>query len=171
MIYSIGHSVHPIDVFLDLLAPFEIRRLADVRSIPASRRHPQFCRAPLAAALLERGVEYVHMPALGGRRTPRADSINGGLRNPSYRGYADHMQSDEFARALEQLIGSSRQSATVIMCAELRYADCHRQLLADALLVRSVLVLHIVPGTPPKRHCLSEFARPEARKVSYPGLV
>jgi uncharacterized protein (DUF488 family) len=171
MNYTIGHSTHPIGVFLDVLSSFEIRTLVDVRSIPASRRHPHFSRAPLAAALLQRGIEYVHMRALGGLRSPRADSINGGLRNPSYRGYADHMQSDEFAEALEQLIGSARRSRTVIMCAELRYADCHRQLLSDALLVGGVPVLHIVPGAPPKRHSLSEFARAGARKVSYPGLV
>jgi uncharacterized protein (DUF488 family) len=97
--------------------------------------------------------------------------VNSGLRDEGYRGYADHMQSAAFAVALDQLIAYSALAPTVIMCAELRYRDCHRQLLADALLVSGVPVLHIQRGTAPNPHVLSEFACVEAGKVIYPGLL
>lgn len=171
MIYTIGHSTHPIEVFIALLQAHGILQLADVRTIPASRRHPQFGQARLSASLQQHGILYRHIVALGGLRRPPAHSVNTGLRNGSYRGYADHMQSGEFLDALDQLIGFSRVAPTVIMCAELRYVECHRQLLADALLVRDVPVLHIVPGAQAKPHTLSGFARVQGRKVTYPGLV
>ncbi|HXW04463.1 MAG TPA: DUF488 domain-containing protein, partial [Vicinamibacterales bacterium] len=129
MIYTVGHSTHTIDAFMELLRQHGVRQIADVRRVPASARHPQFGRHRLRRSLLESGVDYRHFAALGGLRAPQTDSVNAGLRNASHRGYADHMLTPEFDEALIQLIDYARRAPTAAMCAELRYSDCHRQLL------------------------------------------
>jgi uncharacterized protein (DUF488 family) len=171
MIYTVGHSIHPIEVFLQLLEDHGIAKLADVRAIPASRRHPQFGRDRLAESLATRGIAYRHFPALGGRRRPLSDSINTSWREDAFRGYADYMQTDAFDRALDELLAYAEDGKTVTMCAEAMWWQCHRRLLSDALLVRGVPVLHIVPRTEAKAHELTDFARPRGGKVIYPGLL
>jgi uncharacterized protein (DUF488 family) len=171
VIYTIGHSTHSAERFLELLRAHGIRQLADVRSLPQSRRHPQFGRAALADALESAGIVYRHFPALGGRRRPRPDSINTALREASFRGYADHMQSAEFDEGVRALDGFARFAHTTVMCAEALWWQCHRRLLADALLVRGVIVQHIIPGRPAKAHELSEFGRADGARVVYPGLL
>ena len=98
-IWTIGHSTRSAEEFIALLRTSGIRGLADVRTIPQSRRHPHFAREALDARLSDEGIEYRHFPALGGLRKPRADSPNGAWRNDAFRGYADHMQTPEFSRA------------------------------------------------------------------------
>lgn len=171
MIFTIGHSTHTAEVFLDLLAAHEVRQLADVRTVPRSRRHPHFGKEALAGHLGARDVRYRHFPALGGLRKPLPNSINTGWRHPSFRGYADHMQTEEFRRGIEDLLTFAQAARTAIMCAEAVWWQCHRQLLADALLVRGVPVRHILPGAEPKVHQLSQFARVDAEGVTYPGLL
>ena len=90
-IYTIGHSTHPVEQFLALLNAHGIRRLADVRTVPRSRRHPHFNREALDAFLHEHGIVYRHFAALGGLRKPRADSVNTGWRHPGFRGYASYV--------------------------------------------------------------------------------
>jgi uncharacterized protein (DUF488 family) len=119
--------------------------LAEVRSLPHSRRNPQFDREALAACLEAVGIGYAHLPALGGLRRPRPDSVNLGLRSAGFRGYADHMQTDEFRRGLDRLEALAGAGATAIMCAEAEPSRCHRGLLSDALLVRGWRVVHIRP--------------------------
>lgn len=114
---------------------------------------------------------YRHFPALGGMRRPRPDSMNTALREPAYRGYADHMQSAEFDKGIRALDAFARSAHTTVMCAEALWWQCHRRLLADALFVRGVIVQHIVPGMPPKPHELSEFEQPDGARVIYPGLL
>ena len=171
MIFTIGHSTHTAEVFLDLLAAHEVRQLADVRTVPRSRRHPHFGKEALEGHLGARDVRYRHFPALGGLRKPLPNSINTGWRHPSFRGYADHMQTEEFRRGIEDLLTFAQAARTAIMCAEAVWWQCHRQLLADALLVRGVPVRHILPGAEPKVHQLSQFARVDAEGVTYPGLL
>jgi len=143
-LHTIGHSTHPADVFAGLLRSHEIVTLADVRSVPRSRHNPQFDREALAESLAAVGIGYVHLPALGGMRRPRPDSVNLGLRSAGFRGYADHMQTDEFRRGLERLEGLAGAGATAFMCAEAEPSRCHRGLLADALLARGWRVVHIL---------------------------
>ena len=171
VIYTIGHSTHSAERFLQLLRAHGIRQLADVRTLPQSRRHPQFGKVALADALEAAGIVYRHIPALGGMRRPRADSVNTALREPAFRGYADHMQSPEFDEGIRALDAFARFAPTTVMCAEALWWQCHRRLLADALLVRGVIVQHILPGMPPKPHELSEFGRPHTTGVIYPGLL
>ena len=144
VLHTIGHSTRPAEVFTGLLRTYGIVTLADVRSVPRSRHNPQFEREALAASLEALGIGYVHLPVLGGLRRPRSDSVNLGLRSGGFRGYADHMQTDEFRRGLERLEAQASAGATAIMCAEAEPSRCHRGLLSDALLVRGWRVVHIL---------------------------
>lgn len=171
MIYTIGHSTRSAEAFLGLLQAHGIERLADVRTIPKSRRHPHFAKEALEAFLASHSISYRHFPDLGGLRKPVPNSVNTALRHPSFRGYADHMQTEEFRRALLDLVQFSEDRRTAIMCAEAVWWQCHRRLLADILLVRGVPVRHILTTAEPKPHELSEFARPIDGRVIYPGLL
>jgi uncharacterized protein (DUF488 family) len=126
----------------------------------------------LAESLPAAGIAYRHVPGLGGLRKPRRDSRNTGWRNDSFRGYADYMQTDEFARALQQLIDWTAAGATAIMCAEAVWWRCHRQLVADALVARGIAVRHITSAAAAAPHALTEFARVDGvGRVTYPGLL
>lgn len=171
MIYTIGHSTRSAEEFLDLLKAHGVRQVADVRTIPSSRRHPQFGKEALSAFLDTHQIAYRHFPGLGGLRKARPDSTNTGLTNASFRGYADHMQSAEFQQALASLEEFAGIAPTAVMCAEAVWWQCHRRLLADALLVHRVPVLHIVSRTSAKPHELSGFARAHGGSVIYPGLL
>jgi uncharacterized protein (DUF488 family) len=170
-IYTIGHSIHPAEQFLALLRAHEVRQVADIRTVPQSRRHPQFNREALDAYLHAHGIGYRHFPALGGLRRPRPDSVNTGWRHPSFRGYADHMETAEFSAGVEALLAFAEAARTAVMCAEAVWWQCHRQLLSDALLAHGVAVRHILSAAEPKPHRLSDFARLNNGRVSYPGLL
>lgn len=170
-IYTIGHSIHPAEQFLALLRAHEVRQVADIRTIPKSRRHPQFNRDALDTYLQAHGIAYRHFPALGGLRTARPDSVNTGWRHPNFRGYADHMQTAEFFAGVGALLAFAAAGRTTVMCAEAVWWHCHRQLLSDALLARGVPVCHILGAADAKPHRLSDFARLENGRVSYPGLL
>jgi uncharacterized protein (DUF488 family) len=171
VIYTIGHSTRKAEEFLTLLTAHRIEQIADVRTVPKSKRHPHFSSEQLGRFLGVHEIVYRHFPSLGGLRKPRSDSINTGWQHPGFRGYADHMQSQGFEEGLDLLLTFARAGRTAVMCAEAAWWQCHRRLLADALIVRGVPVLHIVSSAEPKPHELSAFARPEGRKVIYPGLL
>jgi uncharacterized protein (DUF488 family) len=180
-IWTIGHSTRSADDFVALLHAHDINGLADVRTIPRSRRHPHFTRGALAARLAGEGIEYRHFPALGGLRKPKTDSRNVGWRNVSFRGYADHMQSPDFARGMDELLSFGAERRVAVMCAEAVWWQCHRMLISDALAARNVEVQHIVSQrgrTAVQPHRLTPFARIDAAAdgegapaVWYPGLV
>lgn len=141
-----------------MLKAADVSQLVDVRTVPRSRRNPQFNRDALASSLSEYGIAYRHEPALGGFRRPRPDSPNGGWDHPAFRGYADHMASAEFGQALERLEDLARADRTSVMCAEAQWWRCHRRLIADALLVRGWEVLHLGLRSDPVPHELTPFA-------------
>ena len=170
-VYTIGHSTRTLDAFLALLHAHQISQLADVRTVPKSRRHPHFAGEALARTLPEAGIAYRHLAALGGLRKPRNDSRNTAWRHESFRGYADHMETPAFQRALDDLIAWSGAQPTVVMCAEAVWWRCHRQLIADALVARAVEVRHIMSAGPAPPHALTAFARIDDGRVTYPGLV
>ncbi len=169
-VFTIGHSTHPIDEFVHLLQTHSVEQLIDIRTVPRSRTNPQFNRDTLPNSLHAAGIAYLHMPALGGLRSARADSPNTAWRNASFRGYADYMQTPEFAEAIDSLIelGSRRQVA--IMCAEAVPWRCHRSLVADALSARGIPVEDILSAGRRQPHKLTPFARVEGTRVWYPGL-
>jgi uncharacterized protein (DUF488 family) len=170
VVLTIGHSTHPIEEFLETLAAHGVKQLIDVRTIPKSRRNPQFGQEDLAASLERAHIGYRHMPGLGGLRHARKDSINTGWKNSSFRGYADYMQKPEFEKSLRELIDAAEDRRTVIMCAEAVPWRCHRSLIADALSARGIVVEHIMSKTSRKQHTYTPFARIEDEKVTYPGL-
>jgi uncharacterized protein (DUF488 family) len=170
-IFTIGHSTRSAEAFLELLQAHGIRQLADIRTIPKSRRHPHFGQEQLAESLGANGIMYRHFPALGGLRRPRKDSINTAVRHASFRGYADHMQTAEFQAGVAALESFAAEGTTTVMCAEAVWWQCHRRFLADALFVRDVKVRHILSSAAAKPHELSEFGRAHAGMVTYPGLL
>ena len=167
-LWTIGHSTRPIGEFTNLLRTHEIRLLVDVRTIPRSRHNPQFNTDTLAVSLKEAGLVSLHMPALGGLRKARKDSINNGWRNASFRGYADYMQTEEFLSALEELMADSRLQPTAIMCAEAVPWRCHRSLIADALVTRGWDIRHLMSPEKASPHVLTSFARFEKGMLIYP---
>jgi uncharacterized protein (DUF488 family) len=167
-VFTVGHSTLPIDEFIVLLKTYGIHSLVDIRTVPRSRHNPQFNSDALASALRACDMDYVPLPALGGLRHPRKDSPNTGWRNESFRGYADYMQTDEFARGLDDLIALSRAKRTAIMCAESVPWRCHRSLVADALGVRGVPVIEILSSSSYRPHQLTPFARVAGTAITYP---
>jgi uncharacterized protein (DUF488 family) len=168
VVFTIGHSTRPIEEFIGLLHSNGVRQLIDIRTIPKSRRNPQFGTDSLAASLRTAGIGYTHLKGLGGLRHPQRDSINTGWRNASFRGYADYMQTPEFEAALDRAIDLAQRTSTVIMCAEALPWRCHRSLVADALVVRGIEVREIVGSSPPSDHKLTPFARVTGVHITYP---
>ena len=168
LVLTVGHSTRPIDDFLALLKAHGVERIVDVRTVPKSRRNPQFGQDALPHSLQGAGIGYTHMPALGGLRRARPDSANAGWRNASFRGYADHMQTPQFQEALEALIGLAKKERIALMCAEAVPWRCHRSLIADALLVRGIGAEDIASPTRRTPHKLTPFARVRGTEVTYP---
>ena len=157
-VWTVGHSAHPLDAFVALLIAHDITRVVDIRTVPKSRRHPQFNSEALARSLPDRGVAYAHLPHLGGWRRAEADSPNDAWRNLSFRGYADYAMSAEFADGLAELRGMAAERRTAMMCSEALWWRCHRRLVADRLLVAGDCVWHIGADGRVTAHQLTSFA-------------
>jgi uncharacterized protein (DUF488 family) len=169
-VLAVGHSTRRLEELVALLRTCGVATVADVRTIPRSRRNPQFTQESLARTLPQAGLRYEHLPALGGLRRARRDSPNGAWRNASFRGYADHMQSAEFEEGLVELRSLARDGPVAIMCAEAVPWRCHRSLIADALFARGVMVEHIVGRGRTRPHRLTPFALLSGRQVTYPPV-
>jgi uncharacterized protein (DUF488 family) len=168
-LFTIGHSTHPFDGFLKLLSRHEIEALADIRRFPSSRKYPHFNRDCLAAALPQAGVEYRWLEAMGGRRKKSGGlPRNLGLRNESFRNYADSMTTPEFREAVGRLLELARRKRTAYMCSEGLFWRCHRRLVSDYLLVQGYAVQHILPTGELRPHTLTEGARIDGGELSYP---
>lgn len=170
--FTIGHSTLPIELFLRTLKENDVTLLVDVRTIPQSRHNPQFGMEKLSASLRSAGIEYRWMQELGGLRRAQKNSINMGWRNSSFRGYADYMQTEAFANALEDLRGLDMQTRAAILCSEAVPWRCHRSLIGDALLVHRHSVEDIYVSAAGKSHrkphSLTPFARVEGTRLWYP---
>lgn len=171
LVLTVGHSTRPIEDFIELLRAHGVERVVDVRTVPRSRRNPQFGKDVLPASLQAAGIDYAHMPGLGGLRRARPDSPNAGWRNASFRGYADYMQTPQFGKALEELIELAGRQRIAVMCAEALPWRCHRSLIADALLVRGIPAEDIASATRRTPHNLTPFARVRGTELSYPALI
>src|SRR5947207_3571788 len=157
-----------IDEFISLLKENEINLLADVRAWPGSKRYPQFNKEALAESLSAHGMRYEHFPELGGRRRPRSDSKNTAWRNASFRGYADYMETEEFHKGIERLLGLAREAGRVaIMCAEAVWWRCHRSLISDYLKVRGIEVMHILDANKIEPHPYTSAARIVNSELNY----
>lgn len=143
--------------------------VVDVRTLPGSRRYPQFNRETMEEGLRSAGIAYRHAPELGGLRKPLKDSVNGAWRNDSFRGFADYMQGQAFAEALSDLEREAQAGTISLLCAEAVPWRCHRSLIADALTVRGFSVMHIMTEGSAKPHRLTPWARVEGIRITYPG--
>jgi uncharacterized protein (DUF488 family) len=168
-IFTVGHSTRGFEEFLDLLQTYEIRGLIDVRTAPKSRRMPHFNTESLAEGLPRAGIEYMHEADLGGWRRPVRDSPNNGWRTKGFQGYADHMATPEFKSALARVENTAAGERVALMCAESLWWRCHRQLIADALVVRGWHVRHIGLAGGPQEHALTSFAVVEGDEITYPA--
>jgi uncharacterized protein (DUF488 family) len=168
-LHTIGHSTRTLDELVDRLEASGIRTLVDIRTVPRSRRNPQFNTDALAQALPARGIRYLHVAALGGLRRPRKDSPNAAWRNESFRGYADHMGTAAFEQGLDELYAAANEAPTAIVCAEAVPWRCHRSLVADVLTARGADVRHIIGDAAPQPHRLTRFAKVHDGRVSYPA--
>ncbi|MFL5462622.1 MAG: DUF488 family protein [Gemmatimonadaceae bacterium] len=165
-LFTIGHSTRTLEDFIGLLQREGVSHLADVRAFPTSARYPHFNGANLEASLAQSGIGYSHHPSLGGRRRGKRDSNNTAWRNASFRAYADHMETREFAHALDDLLEIAAREPTAVMCAEAVPWRCHRSLIADAAVARGIPVFHILDAAV-SPHKLTSFARIEQGKPRY----
>ena len=168
-IWTIGHSTRSLEEFVALLGEHRVQFLADVRHFPTSQRVRWTAKASLAKALSDRGVAYKHFDDLGGFRKALPDSVNTAWRNVGFRGYADYMASAEFSVALNRLIAVAQEKRTAIMCAEAVPWKCHRSLLADALVVHGLRVIHVLSSGKTQDHRLTPFARVHGGRITYPA--
>jgi uncharacterized protein (DUF488 family) len=166
-IWTIGHSTRPLEEFFGLLAGTRIEVIADVRSFPGSRKYPQYGKEALAATLAARAIGYHWLQALGGRRRVSPDSRNTAWRNASFRGYADYMSSVEFEYGVAQLLEVAGRARTAMMCAEAVWWRCHRSMIADALCVRGIEVVHILDTKHSVVHPMTAPARIVRGKLTY----
>ena len=169
--WTVGHSTRSGDDFGRLLEAHEIKNLVDVRSFPGSRRYPQFNKTALSDYLASIGVRYLHMPLLGGRRKPRADSKNTSWKNASFRAYADYMETEAFRQGVSELLEVAAQDRTAVMCAESLWWRCHRSLISDYLKSNEVEVLHILDEKKRELHPYTAAARIVDGELSYRGLL
>src|SRR5271169_2459281 len=167
-VFTIGHSTRPLEEFIVILRAHGVRRVVVVRSIPRSRDNPQFNRDTLARHLRAARIGYVHLKKLGGLRHAKADSVNLGWHNASFRGFADYMQTDEFLAGLARLEKLAAAKPTAIMCAEAVPWRCHRSLIADALVVRKFPVEDIMNTSRAQEHELTPFAQVRGLQITYP---
>jgi uncharacterized protein (DUF488 family) len=169
-VYTVGHGALPAEDFATLLAGAGIEVVVDVRSVPASRRHPQFAREAMEQWLPDAEVAYRWEPRLGGRRRPRADSPHGALRVPAFRGYADHMETPEFRDAIGDLLDEAGVRRATVMCAESVWWRCHRRLVADAVvLLRGAAVKHLFHDGRLDSHRPTPEARVDGLRIVYDG--
>lgn len=167
-IYTIGHSTRELDELVRILKKYGIQLLVDVRTVPRSRHTPQFNRDTLPEELKKEGIEYEHLPALGGLRKTKKNSPNTGWRNASFRGYADYMQTDDFAKGLKELTELACTQTVAIMCAEAVPWRCHRSMIGDALLVRGFEVIDIFNEKKSQPEKLTDFAKAKGTQITYP---
>jgi uncharacterized protein (DUF488 family) len=168
-IFTIGHSTRSLNELIELFRTNGVKRVIDIRTIPRSRHNPQFNRETLGPALRKRGIGYLHLKKLGGLRHAKPDSKNLGWHNSSFRGFADYMETPEFAAGLSRAMNLAKARPSALMCAEAVPWRCHRSLVADALLVRGIEVLDIVGVSAPRPHLLTPFARVRGLRISYPN--
>ncbi len=167
IVWTVGHSTRSMEELVQILRAFDVEGIADVRRFPGSRRLPQYTHPALEDALARRGIGYQWFPGLGGRRRPLPDTKNTAWRNVSFRGYADHLATEEFAESLMTLVNMACGLHTAMMCSESLWWRCHRSLIADALTVLGVPVVHILGPGKSVTHPMTSPARIVNGQLTY----
>ena len=170
-IWTIGHSTRSLEEFVEALKSFAVALLIDLRSFPGSRRYPHFNRENLKHSLKAAGIDYLHMPELGGRRRARPDSENLVWRNESFRGYADYMETDHFQQGINRLLQLAQDQRVAIMCSEAVWWRCHRSLISDYLKAGGREVWHIMAAGKSELHPYTSAAKIVEGRLSYRGVL
>ena len=166
-IWTIGHSTHPLEEFVEWLKSHKIEALVDIRRYPGSRKYPHFNKESLEGSLPKNDILYYHFEKLGGRRKAKPDSVNQVWRHPSFRGYADYMETGEFRDVINQLKAIASKKRTAIMCSEAVWWSCHRAMVADYLKADNWEVLHIMGKDKTTEHPYTKPAKVEEGKLVY----
>jgi uncharacterized protein (DUF488 family) len=170
VLYTVGHSTHPIETFLGLLVQHSIATLIDVRSFPSSRRWPQFNQGALKASVERAGISYEWCKVLGGRRhSGLGASLHTAWQHPAFRSYAEYADTPAFVAGIESLCEFAAGQRSAVMCSEGLWWRCHRRIIADHLIVRRWEVQHIMPGGKLAAHELPHFARVDGLRIIYDG--
>jgi uncharacterized protein (DUF488 family) len=167
IIWTIGHSTKTFDDFTEILKKFDIELIADIRSLPGSRKFPQFNKENLELTLPANNINYIHIPKLGGRRKVNKDSHNTAWRHPAFRGYADYMETDDFLSGIEELTSLAEVQKTAFMCSEALWWRCHRAMISDYLKLSGWHVLHIFSGKKVEEHSYTDPAKIVNDKLDY----
>ena len=167
-IWTIGHSTLTLDEFISRLKSFHIKKVADIRSLPGSRRFPHFNKESLEISLPENGIAYIHLKELGGRRKTKPDSVNTGWRLPAFRGYADYMETEDFKNAIHDLEEIARIERFALMCSEVLWWRCHRSLVSDYLKLQGWTVIHIMDNGKAQEHPFTSPAKIVNSELQYP---
>jgi uncharacterized protein (DUF488 family) len=166
-LWTVGHSTHPLAEFIDILHAHGVTRIADVRRFPGSRKYPHFNPDVLRENLAASGIGYTPVPELGGRRKALPDSPHSAWRNEAFRGYADYMDTAEFAAAAAGLAALAREDHVATMCAEGVWWRCHRSMIADYFKANGWTVMHIMGLAAPKEHPYTPVARIVDGELTY----
>lgn len=167
LIWTVGHSTHALDEFVDMVRSFTIELIVDIRNYPGSRRYPHFNKESLEKHLPLKGINYIHIRELGGRRKPLKDSVNTTWKNSAFRGYADFMDSEEFKYGIQTLQATASMKRTAYMCSEAVWWSCHRSLVSDFLKINGWKVMHIMGISKQQEHPYTSAARIVNGKLSY----
>ena len=167
IIYTIGHSTHSVNDFIEMLQSFSIRTLTDIRRFPGSRKYPGFGKEKLAEELEKNGIDYIHLESLGGRRQVKKGSINTSWRNKSFQAYADYMETEAFEKAISELEIIASKQRTAYMCAEAVWWRCHRSMVSDYLKAKGWQVWHIMAAGKAEEHPYTSSANIVGNRVLY----
>ncbi|MCO6496852.1 MAG: DUF488 domain-containing protein [Chitinophagaceae bacterium] len=171
VVFTIGHSTHSMEAFIDMLKANGIELLADIRHYPGSRKFPQFNKDNLKASLEQNGIEYIHIVELGGRRKIHKDSHNTRWHKDVFRAYADYMETEEFSKGILQLEELASHKRTAYMCSEAVWWRCHRSLVSDYLKAKGWDVEHVMALNKTEEHPYTQAARVVGDKVYYNDVL
>jgi uncharacterized protein (DUF488 family) len=166
-IWTVGHSTRRIEEFLEILQSAAITVIADVRRFPGSRRYPHYNQQALTSSLQGAAIQYVWLPELGGRRRPQPDSPHKAWRNASFRGYADHMDTDAFEQGIDRVTALAEDGRVALMCSEALWWQCHRSLISDYLKIRGYCVIHLLAPSKHEEHPYTSAAQIVDGHLSY----
>ncbi len=167
IIWTIGHSTHTLEKFIDMLKSFKIELVADIRSFPGSRKFPHFNKEAMEISLPQNNIQYIHLKNLGGRRKANVDSKNTVWRHVAFRGYADYMETDAFKEGIKELEKIAMNQRTACMCSEAVWWRCHRSMVSDYLKVHGWKVMHIMAMGKEDEHPYTAPARIVNGELTY----
>lgn len=168
---TVGHSNRTLEAFVELLRAGDVQQVVDIRTIPRSRRNPQFNSDVIEDGLRPHRIGCTRIEELGGLRGKSktvSPEVNAFWTHASFHNYADYALSADFRRGLDRLLEIAAERRCAVMCAEAVWWRCHRRIVADYLLLGGREVLHLmgVGRVEPAR--MTSGAVPAGDGIHYP---